>query len=36
MPKPTSEFERDEIVVCIVIAFCLGNAALRVIYGLMT
>jgi DNA-directed RNA polymerase alpha subunit len=35
MPKPTSEFERDEIVVCIVIAICLGNAALREIYGLM-
>jgi hypothetical protein len=32
----TPEFDRDEVVVCILIAFCLGNAALSVIYRLMT
>jgi hypothetical protein len=36
MPGPTSEFDRDEMVVCMIIAFCLGNAALKLIYGLMT
>jgi hypothetical protein len=36
MPGPTSEFDRDEMVVCMIIAFCLGNAALKGNYGLMT
>jgi hypothetical protein len=30
------EFDRDEVMVCIVIAFCLGSAALSVIYRIMT
>jgi hypothetical protein len=34
MSGPT--FDRDEVVVCMVIAFCLGNAVLSVIYRLMT
>ena len=32
---PDGEFDRDEVVVCMVIAFCLGNAVLNVIYRLM-
>jgi len=36
MLGPTSEFDRDEMVVCMIIAFCLGNAALKGNYGLMT
>jgi hypothetical protein len=28
-------FDRDEVVVCGVIALCLGNAALGIIYRLM-
>ena len=31
-----TNFDRDEVVVCMVIAFCLGNAVLSVIYRLMT
>jgi len=34
--KPISEFDRDEVIVCMVLAFCLGNAALAIIYDLMT
>ena len=33
---PQPEFDRDEVAVCMVIAFCMGNAALSVIYTLMT
>jgi hypothetical protein len=33
MTKP--EFDRDEVVVCMLIAFCLGSATLSVIYRLM-
>jgi hypothetical protein len=36
MTEPDFEFDRDGVVVCMVIAFCLGNAALSVIYRLMT
>jgi hypothetical protein len=36
MMGPDFAFDRDEVVVCMVIAFCLGNAALTVIYRLMT
>ena len=34
--EPNSEFDRDEVIVCMVLAFCLGNAALAIIYDLMT
>jgi len=30
-----TEFDRDEVVVCMVLAFALGNALLTVIYRLM-
>ena len=30
------EFDRDEIVVCMVLAFALGNAMLTIIYRLMS
>jgi hypothetical protein len=33
---PDYKFDRDEVVVCIVIAFCLGNAALTIIYRVMS
>jgi hypothetical protein len=36
MTDPNSEFGRDEVIVCMVIAFCFGNAALTVIYRLIT
>ncbi len=29
-------FDRDEVIVCMVIAFCLGNAVLSAIYQLLT
>ena len=29
-------FDRDEVILCMVIAFCLGNAALSAIYRLWT
>jgi hypothetical protein len=35
MTKPPPEFNRDEVIVCMVIAFCLGNATLSVIYTLI-
>jgi hypothetical protein len=36
MTGPEAEFDRNEVVACMVIAFCLGNAVLSVIYHLMT
>jgi hypothetical protein len=33
MSGPDCEFDRDEVVVCVMIAFCLGNAALSVSIG---
>jgi hypothetical protein len=36
MIEPDPEFDRDEVIVCMVIAFCLGNAALTIIYRMMT
>jgi hypothetical protein len=36
MTGPDAEFDRDDVIVCLVIAFCLGNAVLSVIYRLMT
>jgi hypothetical protein len=35
-PADQPEFDRDEIVVCMVLAFALGNAMLTVIYRLMS
>ena len=34
--EPNSKFDRDEVIVCMVLAFCLGNAALAIVYDLMT
>jgi len=34
-PKPPSEFDRDEVIVCMVIAVCLGNAMISVIYRVL-
>ena len=28
-------FDRDEVIVCMVIAFCVGNAVLTLIYRVM-
>jgi hypothetical protein len=36
MITPDVDFDRDEVVICMLIAFCLGNAALSIIYRLMT
>jgi hypothetical protein len=30
MTTPDAEFDRDEVMVCMLIAFCLGNATLSV------
>jgi hypothetical protein len=34
MRRPPAEFERDEMLVCMVLAFCLAGASLDVIYKL--
>ena len=34
-PVDEPEFERDEVIVCMVLAFAIGNALLTVIYRLM-
>jgi hypothetical protein len=34
-PEPPSEFDRDEVIVCMVIAVCLGNAMISVIYRVL-
>ena len=34
MPRPPAEFERDEMLVCMVLALCLAGASLDVIYRL--
>jgi hypothetical protein len=36
MNAPNFETDRDEMIVCTVIAFCLGNAALTFIYQVMS
>jgi hypothetical protein len=36
VPELPVQFDRDEVIVCMVIAFCLGNAVLNLIYYLMT
>jgi hypothetical protein len=33
MPPP--EFERDEVLVCMVIAFCIAAASVTTVYGLI-
>jgi hypothetical protein len=36
MGKPQqTEFDRDEVIVCMIIAFCIGNATLAMIYRLL-
>jgi hypothetical protein len=34
-PEPPREFDRDEVIVCTVIAVCLGNAMISVIYRVL-
>ena len=36
MKKPQREFDRDEVVVCMVIAFSTANAIISIIYRVMT
>jgi hypothetical protein len=36
MSEPEPHFDRDEVIVCMTMAFCLGNAILSVIYRVMT
>ena len=36
MTEPTPEFDRDEVLVCMVLAFCLAGASVTVIYGVMS
>jgi hypothetical protein len=35
MTEPTPKFDRDEVLVCMVLAFCLAGASVSVIYGVM-
>jgi len=35
MPEPSPEFDHDEVLVCMVLAFCLAGASVSVIYGVM-
>jgi len=32
--RPPPGFDRDEVIVCMVVVFCIGNASLTVIYRL--
>jgi hypothetical protein len=32
---PLPDFDRDEVIVCMVIAVCVGNATLGIIYRLL-
>jgi hypothetical protein len=36
MTEPTPEFDRDVVLVCMVLAFCLAGASVTVIYGVMS
>jgi len=36
MAGPDLEFDREEVIVCMLIAFCLGNATLSVLYRLIS
>jgi hypothetical protein len=31
-PPEIPEFDRDEVIVCMVVVFCAGNAVLTVVY----
>jgi hypothetical protein len=33
-PQATPDFDRDEVIVCMLIAFCIGNFTLGTIYRL--
>jgi hypothetical protein len=35
MREPSAEFDRDEVLVCMVLAFCIAGASLDVIYKLL-
>lgn len=35
MNEERPEFDRDEVIVCMVIAFCLANAMISLIYQVM-
>ena len=35
MREPRAEFERDEVLVCMVLAFCIAGASIEVIYTLL-
>ena len=35
MTTPDVDFDRDEVVICMLIAFCLGNAVLSTIYRIL-
>jgi len=35
MAEPTPEFDRDEVLICMVLAFCLAGALVSVIYSVM-
>ena len=35
MITPDVDFDRDEVVICMLIAFCLGNAVLSAIYPIL-
>jgi hypothetical protein len=34
-PEPQREFDRDEVVVCMVLAICIGNALISAIYRIV-
>jgi hypothetical protein len=35
MAEPTPEFDRDEVLICMVLAFCLAGASVSIIYSVM-
>lgn len=35
MREPRGEFERDEVLVCMVLAFCIAGASVGAIYTLL-
>ena len=35
MREPPAEFDRDEVLVCMVLAFCIAGASIDVIYKLL-
>jgi hypothetical protein len=34
--EPPKKFDRDEVIVCMVMAVCLGNALISVIYRVLS